>query len=49
MENSVNNCNFISSKDGEQEPVIHSSKDNIKFTSYSEVNDVIEKLFEPFR
>ena len=38
--------NLISSKDSEEEHVMHSSSDNIKFTSYSEVNDVIEKLFK---
>ena len=38
--------NLISSKDSEEEHVMHSSSDNIKFISYSEVNDVIEKLFK---
>ena len=37
--------NLIASKDTEEERVMHLSSDNIKFTSYSEVNDVIEKLF----
>ena len=32
---------FISSKDTEEKYVMHLSRDNIKFTSYSEVNDVI--------
>ena len=38
--------NFISSKDGEEERVIHSSSGSIKFTPYSDTNDVIEKLFK---
>ena len=38
--------NFISSRDTEEERVLHLSSDNIKFTSYSEVNYVIEKLFK---
>ena len=40
---------FISLKDTEEEYVMHLSRDNIKFTSYSEVNDVIEKLFKLLR
>ena len=38
--------NFISSKDSEEEHVIHSNSGNIKFTPYSDANDVIEKLFK---
>ena len=38
--------NFISSRDTEEERVLHLSSDNIKFTSYSEVSYVIEKLFK---
>ena len=38
--------NFISSKDSEEERVMHSSSDNIKFTTYSNANDVIENLFK---
>ena len=50
MENSVNNCiNFISSKDAEEERVLHSSSGNIKFTPYSDTNDVINKLFKSLR
>ena len=41
--------NFIASKDTEEERVMHLSSDNIKFTSDSEVNDVMEKLFKLFR
>ena len=37
--------NFISLKDTEEERVIYLNSDNIKFTSYSELNNVIEKLF----
>ena len=33
--------NFISSRDTEEERVLHLSSDNIKFTSYNEVNYVI--------
>ena len=38
--------NFISSRDAKEQPVMHSRRDNIKFTSYNEVNDVINKLFD---
>ena len=41
--------NFISSEDSEEERVMYSSSDNIKFTSYSEVNDFIKKLFKLLR
>ena len=41
--------NFISSKDSEEDRVMHSSSDNIKSTFHSEVNDVIEKLFKSLR
>ena len=41
--------NFISSEDSEEERVMYSSSDNIKFTSYSEVNDFIKKLFKSHR
>ena len=34
--------NLISSKDGEEEPVMHSSSINLKFTCYNDVNDVID-------
>ena len=37
---------FILSKDAEEERVIHSSSSNIKFTSYSDANDVIAKLLK---
>ena len=35
----------IYSKDVEEERVMHSSSGNIKFTSYSNANDVIDKVF----
>ena len=41
--------NFISSKDVEEERVIHSSSDNIKFTSYNDANEVVDELFESLR
>ena len=41
--------NFISSKDNEKQCVMHSSSDNIKFTTYCDANDVVEKLFKSLR
>ena len=38
--------NFISSKDVDEERVIHSKSDNIEFMSYDNVNEVVHKLFE---
>ena len=38
--------NFISSKDAEEQCVMHSVNDNIKCTPYSDANEVIEELFE---
>ena len=38
--------NIISSKDSEKERVMHSNSGNIKFTPYSDENDVIKKLIE---
>ena len=35
----------IYSKDVEEERVMHSSSGNIKFTPYSNANDVIDKVF----
>ena len=37
---------FISSKDAEEEPVMHSKSNNIKFTYYSDANAVLDELFE---
>ena len=50
MENSVKNCNyFISSKYAEDERVMHSKSDNIKFTSYNDANEVDDEFFESLR
>ena len=38
--------NFISSKDTEEERVMHSNSDNIKFTSYNDANELVNELFE---
>ena len=38
--------NFISSKDTEEECVMHSKSNNIKFTSYNNTNEVVDELFE---
>ena len=41
--------NFISSKYVEEERVMHSRSVNIKFTSYNDVNEVVDELFESLR
>ena len=41
--------NFISSKDAEEEGVMHSRSDNIKFASYNDKNEVVDELFESLR
>ena len=41
--------NFNSSKDAEEEHVMHSTSDHINFTSYSDVNEVIDEQFESIR
>ena len=38
--------NFISSKDAEEERVMHSRSNNIKFTSYIDANEVVGEPFE---
>ena len=38
--------NFISSKDGKEENVMHSSSGNIKFTPYNDANEVADELFK---
>ena len=38
--------NFISSKDVEEEPVMHSKNFNIKFAPFNNANEIVEKLFE---
>ena len=37
---------FASSKDAEEERLMHSSSSNINFTSYSDANDIIDKLLK---
>ena len=41
--------NFISSRNAEEECVIHSNGKNIKFTSYNDANKVVDELFESLR
>ena len=41
--------NFISSKDVEEERVMHSRSNNIKFTTYNDVSEVVDELFDSFR
>ena len=41
--------NLISSKDVEEEHVMHSKNDNIKFTSYNDADEVVNELFESLR
>ena len=36
---------FISSKDDDEECVMHSKSNNIKFVSYDNANEVVNKLF----
>ena len=38
--------NFISSKDAEEEHVMHSRSKNTKFTSYIDANEVVGEPFE---
>ena len=38
--------NFISSKDTEEDRVMHSKSNNIKFTSYNRANKVFDELFQ---
>ena len=38
--------NFTSSKDLEEERVMHSTSNSIKLTSYDDVNEVVYGLFE---
>ena len=33
--------NFVSSRDTEEERVMHSTSDNIKFTPYNDANEVV--------
>ena len=50
MKNSLETIaiNFISSKDVEAR-VMHSRSDNVKYTSYNDVNEVVDELFESLR
>ena len=41
--------NNISSKDAEEEHVIHSRSNNIKLISYNDANEVVDELFETLR
>ena len=41
--------NFLSTKDGEEEHVIHSSKGKIKFAPHSNSNNVIDEVFKSLR
>ena len=47
MKNSLETIaiNFISSKDVEAR-VMHSRSDNVKYTSYNDVNEVVDELFD---
>ena len=37
--------NVVSSKDAEEERVMHSRSDNMKFTSCNDANEVIDEFF----
>ena len=41
--------NFIASKDVEEKRVLHSRSDYIKFTSYNDANETVDKIFESLR
>ena len=41
--------NFISSKDAKEEHITHSKRENIKITSYNDVNEVVDELFDSHR
>ena len=38
--------NFLSSKDVEEEHVVHSRSNNIKITSYNDANEIFDELFQ---
>ena len=38
--------NFISSKDINEEQIMHSKSDNIEFTTYDNADEIIEEIFE---
>ena len=37
--------NFFSSKDDEEERVMHSKSDNVRSTYYNDANEVVDELF----
>ena len=39
--------NFISSKDADEDPVMHTKSDNIEFMPCDSANEVVKELFEP--
>ena len=41
--------NLISSKDAQEERVLHSKSENVKFTSYDDANELVGELFESLR
>ena len=41
--------NFVSSRDAEEERVIHSNGENIKITFYNDANKVADELFQSLR
>ena len=41
--------NFFSSKDAEEECVMHSKSNNIKFMSCNNANELVDELLESFR
>ena len=40
---------LISSKDAEEDRVMHSKSNNIKFTSYNDADEAVDELFESLR
>ena len=41
--------NFVSWNCTKEEPVMHSNRDNIRFSSYNDANEVVNDLFESLR
>ena len=41
--------NFISPKHAEEECIMHSRRNNIKFTYYNDVDEVVDELFDSLR
>ena len=46
MENSINNGNFISSKDSDETCTMHTKSDNIEIMMDSETDEIIKELFK---